>query len=160
MKALKLLQPGDVVLRGFDNYLDGYFIDDPHGYSHGAIYIGKGKIIHAIAEGVSEINVLDFMKCDRVCILRPSKHQQKAIRLAKKFLADNVPYDFNFKEGASSVYCFELCALCYPKLDVQRIKFKKLFGLLKRNAYLADSFRKSKDFTIVFEHNPKHGIIA
>lgn len=61
MKAIRLLEPGDVVLRGFDNYLDGYFIDDPHGYSHGAIYIDDGKIIHAIAEGVSEINALDFM---------------------------------------------------------------------------------------------------
>ena len=60
------------MLRGYDNYLDGYFIDDPHGYSHGAIYVGDGKIIHAVAQGVSEIDVLDFMRCDRICVLRPS----------------------------------------------------------------------------------------
>lgn len=70
-----MLEPGDVILRGFDNYLDGYFIDDPHGYSHGAIYVGKEKIIHAVVEGVSEINVLDFMRCDRICILRPIKYK-------------------------------------------------------------------------------------
>ena len=98
------------------------------------------------------------MRCDRICILRPSKNKKKAILIAKKFVEENIPYDFNFKEGASNVYCFELCALCYPTLDIHKIKFKKLFGLLKRNAYLADSFRDSKDFEIIFEYNPKHKI--
>lgn len=78
-KALNLLQPGDIVLRGYDNYLDGYFIDDRLSYSHGAIYVGDNTIIHAVAEGVSKINALDFMKCDRICILRPKSGMKKAI---------------------------------------------------------------------------------
>jgi hypothetical protein len=69
-----------------------------------------------------------------------------------------VPYDFYFKVGASSVYCFELCALCYPDLGIQRMNFKKFFGLMKRNAYLADSFRKNENFKTVFEYNPRHHI--
>lgn len=40
-KALDLLKPGDVILRGYDNYLDGWFIDDEFKYSHGAVYIGN-----------------------------------------------------------------------------------------------------------------------
>ena len=158
MKAIQLLEPGDVILRGFDNYLDGYFIDDPHGYSHGAIYVGKEKIIHAVVEGVSEINVLDFMKCDRICILRPTKYKQQAISKAKKFLQENVPYDFSFKSGASALYCFELVAECYAKLNPQKIEFKKIFGLLTRSTYLADSFRENSSFKTVFEYNPKHKI--
>lgn len=67
------------MLRGYNHYLDGYFIDDPHGYSHGAVYIGDGKIIHAVAEGVSEIHAADFMKCDRICILRPESGQEDAV---------------------------------------------------------------------------------
>lgn len=73
-KALNVIEPGDIVLRGYNNYLDGYFIDDPYCYSHGALYVGNDKIIHAISKGVSEINCIDFMTCDRICILRPSKH--------------------------------------------------------------------------------------
>ena len=142
------------MLRGFDSYLASYFIDDPYRYSHGAIYMGKGRIVHAVAEGVSEIDALDFMRCDRICILRPAKCIKKALAIAKQFLEDNVPYDFNFNESASAVYCFELCALCYPTLDIKTMSFTKMFGLMKRNAYLADSFRKSKDFEIVFEYNP------
>lgn len=41
MQVLQLVKPGDVILRGFDHYLDGKFIPSPKGWSHGAIYIGK-----------------------------------------------------------------------------------------------------------------------
>lgn len=81
-KALSILMPGDILLRGYNHYLDGYFIDDPHDYSHGAIYAGNNKVIHAVAKGVSEIHVIDFMKCDRICILRPRCGQDEAIAIA------------------------------------------------------------------------------
>lgn len=96
LEALRCLEPGDIVLRGFDNYLDGYFIDDPNGYSHGGIYIGDDKIVHAVAPHVCEIHVLDFMQCDRICILRPSKYKKAAIAKAKKFVQDKIEYDYMF----------------------------------------------------------------
>ena len=157
-KALDILEPGDVILRGYDHYADGYFIDDPLKYSHGAIYIGGHKIIHAVAAGVSEIHAIDFMECDRICILRPSKYKQNAIRMAKKFAKENIPYDFWYKSGNSALYCYEMVAACYSKLNIQKLKFKKFFGLLKRNAYLANSFRENENFKIVFEYNKKFGI--
>lgn len=73
-------------------------------------------------------------------------------------MKDNVPYDFYFNSGTSALYCFELVAECYPKLNVHKIDFKKMFGLLKRRTYLADSFRENSNFTTVFEYNPRHGI--
>ena len=153
-----MMKPGDIVLRGFNCYLDGYFIDDPLSYSHGAVYMGNDRIIHAVSKGVSEINAIDFMKCDRICIIRPAKGQEEALKRAQKYADDNVPYDFYFKNSESALYCFELCYCCYKELDIQKIKFNKLFGLIKRNAYLADSFRKSSDMKIIFEFNPKHKI--
>lgn len=146
------------MLRGFDHYLDGYFIADPHGYSHGGIYIGKGKVVHAVAEGVSLIDALDFMKCDRICVLRPISGKKAAVAKAKRFAKDNVPYDFCFTRDASALYCFELCAECYPNLDVKPLDFNRMFGLLRRSAYLADSFRDSRDFKVVLEFNLRHGI--
>ena len=157
-EALKVLQPGDVILRGYNHYIDGYFVDDPYRYSHGAIYIGGDKIIHAVAEGVSEIHAIDFMKCDRICILRPSNFKNEAIQQAKKFLEENVPYDFSFNYGNSALYCFELCALCYSKLDIQQFEVKKFLGLVKKMVYLADSFRKNQNFKIIFEYNKKFNI--
>lgn len=70
-------------------------------------------------------------------------------------MQDNVPYDFAFSHGASALYCFELCAECYPKLNVKKQVVKKFFGLMKKRVYLADSFRKNENFKIVFEYNRK-----
>ena len=146
-------------MRGYTKYLDGYFIPDKLAFSHGAIYIGDGKIIHAVAEGVSETNVVDFTRCDRIAIFRPKKGQSKAISTAKKFLKNKVPYDFGFKKNVSALYCFELCVECYPKLDIPRQTASKFFGLLKKkDVFLAESFFKSKDLRCIYHYNPKFNI--
>jgi uncharacterized protein YycO len=140
--------------------LDGCFIPDPLSFSHGAIYIGNGKIIHAIAEGVSETNIIEFTRCDRIAIFRPKKHQKRAISKAKKFLKDNTPYDFGFNNSVSSLYCFELCGICYDKLNIPTLTVKKFFGLLKKeNVFLAESFVKSPDLICVYHYNPKYNIV-
>lgn len=53
LKAINILKPGDIVLRGYDMYLDGLFIPDPLKYSHAGIYIGDGNVVHAVAKGTS-----------------------------------------------------------------------------------------------------------
>lgn len=159
LDILKIIQPGDIILRGYDSYLDGKFIPDPLGYSHGAIYIGNGKIIHAVAEGVSETDIIEFTRCDRIAIFRPRKYKRNAISTAKKFLKDNIPYDFGFREDVSSLYCFELCGLCYGKLEIPRQTVKALFGLIKKeNVFLAESFFDSKDMKCIYQFNPKFNI--
>lgn len=95
------------------------FIPDELKYSHGAIYVGNRKIVHAVAEGVSEIDVVDFCRCDRIAILRPKAEDvSKALSRAQKFLEEKIPYDFGFKNGISALYCFELCGKCYEEIDV------------------------------------------
>lgn len=136
-------------MRKFDSYADSKFI--PGEYSHGAVYVGDNKIIHAVAEGVSEIDVVSFCMCDRICVLRPRAGSRNAIAKAKKFAKDKVPYDFSYKHNSSALYCFELCVECYPKLDIKPKVAKALFGLLrKKNVYLAESFTSSPDFKMIF----------
>ena len=159
IEVMEILKPGDIILRGYDYYLDGKFIPDKFKFSHGAIYIGDGKIIHAVAEGVSYTNVVEFCECDRIAIFRPKKGQKTAIAKAKKFAKSKVPYDFGFSRGTSAMYCFELCGECYDKLNIPRCTVKKLFGLLKKeDVFLAESFFKSKDMKCVFHYNPKFNI--
>lgn len=82
-----------------------------------------------------------------------------AIRKAKQFLKDRIEYDFMFEEGASALYCFELCGECYPTLDIPRLTVSKLFGLIKRkNVFLAESFFKSKDLKCIYHCNPAFNI--
>lgn len=150
-QALDVLRPGDILLRGYRHYADGYFI--PGKYSHSGIYEGDGKVIHAVAEGVCRIDVLDFLRCDICCVLRPkdSGHAVHATFKAKEYLGTK--YDFNFSKGDSALYCHELTAICFKEAKVERYIPKILGGLIKgkEKVYLAQSFLDSPDFEKVYE---------
>lgn len=159
LEIMEKIKPGDIILRGYNRYLDGKFIPDKLKFSHGAIYVGNNKIIHAVAEGVSETNIVEFCQCDRIAIFRPKKGQRNAIKKAKEYMKSKTPYDFGFEEGVSALYCFELCGMCYDRLDIPRLTVSKFFGLIKKeNVFLAESFFKSKDLTCIFNYNPKFNI--
>jgi hypothetical protein len=73
LEILNIVKPGDIILRGYAEYLDSKFIPDKLKYSHCGIYIGNNTVVHAIAESVEYINILDFCLCDRIVIFRPKK---------------------------------------------------------------------------------------
>jgi uncharacterized protein YycO len=95
-QAMDIIEPGDIVMRGYKSYLDGFFI--PGTFSHSSVYVGDGKIVHAIAEGVQKIDIIDFLRCDRFCIMRPKNRElaSKAVERANAFIG--TPYDFDFIE--------------------------------------------------------------
>ena len=144
---------GDVVMRKYVHYLDGYFI--PGKFSHSSIYVGDGQIIHSVADGVEYIDVIDFLRCDAFCIVRPKKQEaaEKAIKFAKDAVENKAQYDFDFESGNSSYYCHELVAEAYKGLDIKELPVTmfKIFKLKPR--YLADSFLESPDFETVLENN-------
>lgn len=148
----KLIKPGDIFLRKYDHYLDGFLI--PGNYSHSAIYIGKNKIIHAVAEGVKEIHLIDFCQCDGLCILRPKNNKliKKALSIAKMNL--NKPYDFKFNTNDSSeFYCHELVRTCYPKINISAF-IPKFFGIrfkCLQKRYIDRSFINNKEFKKILE---------
>lgn len=150
-KALELLKPGDIVLRKYVHYLDGYFI--PGRYSHSSLYVGDGKIIHAVADGVEYIDVIDFLRCDGFCILRQDdeKEAEKAISFAKEQEARKAKYDFDFKSGNDSYYCHELVATAYKDLNIEKksVNMFKFFKIAPR--FLSESFLENEKFHIVME---------
>ena len=162
LEVLNLVKPGDILIRGYDGYADGYFIpySENHGrYSHAGIYVGNNEVIHAVSPCVSTIHLIDFVECDRLAILRPKSGIDKAILNAKAFAKNVIKYDFDFSKGSNSLYCFELCAECYPNLAIERKDARILGGLIRRNeCYLASSLFESKDLELVFEYNPQNKI--
>ena len=102
------MQPGDIVLRGYDCYLDSHFIDGE--YSHGSIAISKESIIHSISPSVESIHPISFMMCDRIAIIR-TKNQElvsEAVKIANEILENKTKYDFDFNTSdTSELYCFE-----------------------------------------------------
>ncbi|HYD41132.1 MAG TPA: hypothetical protein VEB43_09910 [Anaeromyxobacter sp.] len=95
-ELLEVIRPGDVLVRGYDNYLDGRII--PGYFSHVGLYVGditeadaatiaaagareglpeahrvkpgRSMVVHALAEGVLTEDVINFCRCDYMAVLR------------------------------------------------------------------------------------------
>jgi len=94
-QVIELIRPGDILIRGYKDYLDGYLI--PGFFSHVGLYLGdippkpevklpesgkeyyragKQMVIHAMAQGVFMEDVLNFCRCDSMVILRRRPEQE------------------------------------------------------------------------------------
>ncbi|MCK9439345.1 MAG: YiiX/YebB-like N1pC/P60 family cysteine hydrolase [Candidatus Caldatribacteriota bacterium] len=140
-KVLKSLQPGDVLLRRYSNYLGSVLIKGF--WSHAAIYVGYNTVIHAVGEGIIEEDILTFMRCDSIEILRHPNLDiiNNAIDKAIKMAGKNLEYDFNFTSGNDKYYCTEFVDECYNNCVSKFIKFKIIFP---------DDFEKCKEFEIIY----------
>lgn len=150
-RITKIVEPGDILLRGYDCYLDGKFIPDRLGYSHAGVYAGNNEVIHAAAPCIQTIHILDFCQSDRIMILRNREHAKKSVEIVKSKIG--IPYDFNYEDDVDKMYCFELAAKSYPDIEIEEFEVKKFFGLVKRRCYLAKSLYENGSFEKIFERN-------
>ena len=135
-EAKKLLQEGDIILRGHDNFLSGFII--PGKYSHSGIYKGDDRVIHSTVEnGVHESNLVEFMRCDRFMALRPICGQ--IMHNARKYIGRK--YD-NELEDDDEYYCHEFVAAVLNDCNfgIRKKQASTLFGLIKKDIFCADSF--------------------
>jgi len=149
-QALNRIQTGCIVLRGYKCYADGYFI--PGDFSHSGIYVGDGQVIHAVAEGVEYIDLIDFLRCDRFCILKPKDQMlgADAARNAMGYIGK--PYDFDFVDGEDAFYCHEMTNACYSSLNLQKHEVR-LFGIKVRPRFTCDTFLECDAFEKIMEVN-------
>lgn len=119
---LEVLKPGDVLLRRYAHYFGSLMV--PGFWSHAAVYVGDNKVIHMLGAGITEEDILTFMRCDAIKILRfndPSK-VEPAIQKAKEYLSKGGDYDFGFIQGDEDLYCSELVFMIYDCPEA--IKYK------------------------------------
>jgi hypothetical protein len=88
-EVMALVQPGDILVREFNNYLNNYFM--PGTFKHVGFYLGevsehrlklagikhpalfntgKQRVIHAIGNQVFLEDLIDFCRCDGLAIMR------------------------------------------------------------------------------------------
>jgi cell wall-associated NlpC family hydrolase len=136
--VLDTLRAGDVLLRRYDRYVTSRFI--PGWWKHAAIYVGDGKVIHALGHGVVEEDILTFLRCDYVAILRaPAGQKRRATQVipdrARELLGKE--YDFAFDTGDDErFYCTEVVRKCYHDFD--NIVFEEKASGLSKGAVLPD----------------------
>jgi len=143
-----LIKPGDIVLRGFDKYLDGYFI--PGKFSHASFYVGgdKEQIIHAMTPNVQYTDLATFMRADRIIVLRVALTEdqiKEAIERAKSKLGAPYDYDFVFEKEDKPGRLFSCSELVYyimkPFNEITGWHLKdvsKFGGLYKNEVFLPD----------------------
>jgi uncharacterized protein YycO len=113
-EILNVIAPGDILLRRYNGYLNTLLT--PGFWGHAALYIGDGFIIHAIGVGVVREDILDFCRCDSICVLRPEvdgKSKEAAINKAIALENALTEYDYAFVDDNGKVYCSEMIQECY-----------------------------------------------
>jgi len=113
-EIIDVIKPGDVLLRRYDHYISGLMI--PGYFTHAAIYVGDNHIIHVIGGGMGKEDILTFLRCDNVVVLRfkDESKVEAAVKNAYEQLEKKVEYDFDFDtDSPERFYCTELIDFCY-----------------------------------------------
>ena len=138
-KVREILEEGDILLRGHDNYLSKFLV--PGEYSHSGIYKGNERVIHSTVEnGVHESNLVDFMRCDRFMALRPRLGQIPIMVAANKYIGKK--YDSEIEDNDDEYYCHEFVAAVLNDCNfgIKKRHASAFLGLIRRDIYCADSF--------------------
>jgi len=116
-QILDVIKPGDILLRRNEGWLTAKAI--PGYFMHAALYIGDGKVAHAVTKGTQKEDILDFLRTDSVALLKPltkSEQIKKAIAIGMELAVEHIPYDFEFKDDNGKIYCTEFVNICYDGL--------------------------------------------
>ena len=146
-------KPGMVVCRKFNSYLDGRFI--PGEFTHSGIVETPDMMIHAVAEGVGRIDILDFVKdADGFILLSPSAGHYKpedAVNYARQQIGKPYDFKFNVENGpVTAFFCHELSAMSIAAGGIKISPIIKYVGAVAHEVYLADQFILDPRITTVY----------
>ena len=103
---LNNIKPGDLLLRKYKYFIGSMIV--PGYFSHIGVYVGSDRVVHMSFDGITSEDILTFMRCDSMCLLRPAVLDiNKAINKANDYLMQEIPYDFNFGSTLDRMYCTE-----------------------------------------------------
>ncbi|MEM6804013.1 MAG: YiiX/YebB-like N1pC/P60 family cysteine hydrolase [Bacteroidota bacterium] len=178
-RLIKEIEPGDIMVRGYKNYLDGYFI--PGFFSHAGLYLGevkdvnlhlseKGKalyregeqmVIHSMADGVFMEDVINFCRCDFLLLLRRNERIEPGLDLEKEnppvftnalaSLGDGYDFKFDFSDF-HNMSCTEFVYYCCRGfIEKYKVGLKARRALFtKIDMIIPDDF-VTEEFDIVFQ---------
>jgi hypothetical protein len=153
-KVIENVQPGDILLRRYDGYVNTLFT--PGFWGHAALCVNRTEVIHAVGVGVVREDLITFCRTDSVAVLRlkdaTADMTERAIACAEAHEKARTAYDYRFRDKNHAVYCTELVNVCYNGL------FNSDFEVAAGNCILApDGIRRSTRVSAVVEctYDPK-----
>jgi len=156
-EILATVRGGDILLRRFSAYLNTVFC--PGFFGHAGLYVGNNQIVHAVGQGVIQEDILNFCRCDAICVLGISPQnkfmpyslmaRETAVKEALILADKNVPYDFDFSSDNKTYYCTELVDRVYNGI------FYADYSEIAGNYILTpDGIRNSKEVIMKLEIKP------
>lgn len=159
LEMLDIIKEGDVLCRGYNYYFDSKLI--PGEFTHSGIVLSKSIMAHSVAEGVGEINPIDFIKdTDRFIILRPkyiSKFDiSEATNRARWHIQNKTQYDFMFNDP-TRYYCHEYTCDCLAAATIRISLTTKKYGVwffsFEKRIYLAENLIECCE--VIYKFDPK-----
>lgn len=151
-QLLQICKPGDILLRGYDDYLDGLLIGK---WSHVGMVLNETDVIHSMAEGVFTEDILNFFRTDRICVLRANlSEEQIKVVLDKASSMKGTPYDFRFDfNNPREVSCSEFGYIAFEAFETELGMFKPKEKILfkERVVVRPAAFLEYDGFKKVFE---------
>lgn len=141
-EVLNNLSPGDILLRRYSHYVGSVVI--PGHFSHAGLYIGNDEVIHMLGKGIAKEDILTFMRCDDMAIVRVRDESlvAPAIDQAKEWYSKEIEYDYNFETSKERFYCTELVDVCYGNLIRSKMGNKEII--------MPDAFLDKEFFNLVW----------
>jgi len=147
-KILEVIQPGDIMLRRFDQYVNT--LCTPGFWAHAGLYVGDNQVVHSVSEGCKKEDVLNFCRADAVAILRRKDGVTSQITKAIMLAGMHIPYDYDFNSANDDYYCTEAVDVMNDHL------FKDDYQMVKGNLILMpDGMFKSSKVDVVLTINFK-----
>jgi cell wall-associated NlpC family hydrolase len=98
--GLKDLRPGDIILNTTSGFVsDAIKVFSNSNYNHAAIYVGNGQVVEAVAKGVKQTNLKDFLNDDhieRVMVLRRGDLNDTRRQAIADFAISKVGKPYNY----------------------------------------------------------------
>jgi len=142
-EILNIIEPGDILLRRYSHYIGSLLI--PGYFSHAAVYVGDNSIIHMLGEGITKEDILVFLRCDDIAVLRAKDKMlaETIITNAKLYLDKRIKYDYNFDTKSSKkFYCTEFVDKCANNIVQNSLK--------KHKTIMPDDFLNKIIFDIIW----------
>ncbi len=156
-ELLGLLQPGDVLVTRKDHSLTNYFL--PGYWPHAALYIGEGKVIEALADGVRLRSVDSPFAVDAIAAIRPllaAEQVDEALQRAHTHIGKPYDFDFDFTR-ADRMVCTEVVYRSYE--GIGEVQFQLTRRAARQNLSAEDLLnlaRQQRFFQHVAVYCPLH----
>jgi hypothetical protein len=147
-EILNVIEPGDILLNRHDGFITNIGI--PGYFSHASICTSKDEVIEMRGNGIEKNDILTFMDCDDIEVLRfigedAPIRRDKAVAQAKMKYIDKIQYDYEFDFDDSVKFsCTELVDFCYDYPGIKRSNGKWVSP---------DDIKKSEIFMTIWSKN-------